>query len=612
MNRRALWLLVVLICGVSQVWAVESAGTPGKVDAVTVYRGQALVTRLVELPGPAGLREVVLSDLPEHVVPGSIHAESADGVEVRSVRYRVRPVMQDVREEVRKLDEQIRGVQDQQQANARQQQLAAEQGAYLAKLEQFVAPTANVELTKGVLNAGTLKELTEFLYAQRKALAEDELRLRLEQRDLNEQLDLLQRRRRELTGSSSRTAREAVVFVNLQKADGGRLRLRYLVNRATWSPSYNIRAGDDRGQVLVEYNASIQQQSGEDWNDVAMTLSTATPSLVAKAPALTELRVALARPSAEQQAEQLRKGKDYKAARRELRQRQVIASNLRNAPAFAPGQSLAQSAEGEQRGAAIWSFGLADKDEELNRLAGELQNLDLISRERITRKGTSRPETDEEITVTYQVAARTSLPSRSDRQLIRIAPLLLKSEFYKVATPVLTSYVYEEAAVTNESEMVLLAGPVATYLAGQFVGHGTIPTVSVGQGFTAGFGIDSSLRAARELVERKETIQGGNRVVDFTYRLALENFGTVPAVVRLLDRLPVGEKSDIKITFNDTGRELSDDATYQHTRRKKGILRWEVEVPAHAQGPEAMAIEYQFRLEYDKQMTIGGLPVARR
>ena len=612
MNRRTSWLLIVVTCGVSPVWAVESEGTPGKVDAVTVYRGQALVTRLVELPGPAGLREVVLTDLPEHVVPGSIHAESADGLEVRSVRYRVRPVMQDVREEVRKLDEQIRGVQDQQQANGRHQQLAAEQSAYLAKLELFVAPTANVELTKGVLNAGTLKELTEFLYAQRKTLAEDELRLRLDQRDLNEQLDLLQRRRQELTGSSSRTAREAVVFVNLQKADGGRLRLRYLVNRATWSPSYNIRAGDDRGQVLVEYNASIQQQSGEDWNDVAMTLSTATPSLVAKAPALTELRVALARPSAEQQAEQQRKGKDYKAARRELQQRQWIASNARNSLDFTSGQSLAQSAEAEQRDAAFWSFGLPDKDEELNRLAGELQNLDLISRERITRTGTSRLESDEEITVTYQVAARTSLPSRSDRQLIRIAPLPLKSEFYKVATPVLTSYVYEEAAVTNESEMVLLAGPVSTYLAGQFVGHGTIPTVSVGQSFTAGFGIDSSLRTARELVERKESIQGGNRVVDFTYRLALENFGTVAAVVRLLDRLPMAEKSDIKITLNDTGPELSDDPAYQHAPRKKGILRWEVEVPAHAQGPEAMAIEYQFRLEYDKQMTIGGLPVARR
>ena len=230
--------------------------------------------------------------------------------------------------------------------------------------------------------------------------------------------------------------------------------------------------------------------------------------------------------------------------------------------------------------------------------------------EKITRKQTHRREAAEGVTVTYRIADRTSLPSRSDRQLIRIAPLPMSGNFYKVAIPVLTSYVYEEAAVTNKTEMVLLAGPVATYLAGQFVGHGTIPTVAVGESFTVGFGIDSSLRAARQLVERKENVQGGNRVVEFTYRLALENFGSAPATVRLLDRLPKGKKSDIKLSLIDEGRELSDDAAYQHADRKQGILRWDIEVPSRAVGPEAKAIEYRFRLEYDKQMIIGGLPTA--
>src|SRR5689334_8764398 len=101
----------------------DSFSTKGRLDEVTVYRGQALVTRLVEIPGPAGLREVVVTELPEHVQPASIYAESADGVEVRSVLYRIRPVEQDVRDEVRKLDKQIREVQDQVQTNSNQMQL---------------------------------------------------------------------------------------------------------------------------------------------------------------------------------------------------------------------------------------------------------------------------------------------------------------------------------------------------------------------------------------------------------------------------------------------------------------------------------------------------------
>ena len=343
MSRKTPWLVVVVVYGVSVASAMETVETPGKVDAITVYRGQALVTRLLELSGPAGLREVVVTDLPEHVVPSSIHAESADGVEVRSVRYRMRPVLRDVRVEVRKLDEQIREVRDELEATQRHKQLAAQQGTYLDKLEQFVAPTANVELTKGVLNAETLKVLTEFLYEQREALAEAELRLHLEQRGLDEQLELLHRRRQELTGSSSRTAREAVVFVNLRTANGGRLRLRYLVDRATWSPSYNVRADADRAQVLVEYNASIQQMSGEDWTDVAMTLSTATPSLVAKAPVLTLLTIALVHPPAEPQRQ---KGEDYGMVRRQLLQKRNEVSNLRNY--LAQGQSQMQQVESSQ------------------------------------------------------------------------------------------------------------------------------------------------------------------------------------------------------------------------------------------------------------------------
>src|SRR5205809_199818 len=92
--------------------APAAGGTPEtpvkwKLDAVTVYRGQALVTRDVTLPAGAGLSELVVQDLPERILGGSLFAEGSDGVDVRSVRYRERAQPTDVREEARKLDEQI-------------------------------------------------------------------------------------------------------------------------------------------------------------------------------------------------------------------------------------------------------------------------------------------------------------------------------------------------------------------------------------------------------------------------------------------------------------------------------------------------------------------------
>jgi uncharacterized protein (TIGR02231 family) len=215
------------------------------------------------------------------------------------------------------------------------------------------------------------------------------------------------------------------------------------------------------------------------------------------------------------------------------------------------------------------------------------------------------------VSVTYSLPGRSSLPSRSDRQLIQIASLEMDADFYKVATPVLTSYVYEQAQATNGSKTVLLPGPVSTYVSGQFVGRGEMPMVAVGETFTIGFGIDSSLRATRELVNKSESIQGGNRVVDFAYRLAVENFGSEAAKVRVLDRLPTAKDSEVKLTLDSPGKDLSEDAAYQ-AERKKGMLRWDVEVPAQSVGPKAFAYEYKMKLEYDKQLSIAGLPSAKK
>ena len=38
------------------------------------------------------------------------------------------------------------------------------------------------------------------------------------------------------------------------------------------------------------------------------------------------------------------------------------------------------------------------------------------------------------------------------------------------------------------------------------------------------------------------------------------------------------------------------------------MLRWDVEVPPRAFGVAKLDVEYQLRLEYDKQLSIAGLP----
>lgn len=627
--RTCVAVFVVCLLAITPLAAAEPIVTEGRVTDVTVYQGQALVTREIELESVDGLVEVVVSSLPESVITGSLFAEPTGDVQVRSVRYRERPIEADVRQEVRELDEQIQAVADKIAAVIEERTLLNERKAYLENLKDFTANTSNQELKSGVLNAETLKTLTEFMFAERDRIGERELQLAKEERAHNKEMELLQRKRQTIAEGSARTVREAVVFINATEAGAATLRLSYLVGNASWTPSYNLRATEDRDEITVEYNASIQQMSGEDWNDVHMVLSTATPSLVAKAPTLEALTIKLGQPV--QVQEPMLAAQNYSRMKQEIDQLSKARGNVALVPGQMPNAPASESAfAGEEivgrRGGGMgggmggygggvggWDFSgqTASTDAGLNSFASQLQLMDLNNSLSTLRMDDQSIKQAEGVSVSYKLANSTSLPSRSDRQLIQIASMPLKGEFYRLATPVLTSFVYEEAKLTNTSDEVFLAGPVATFLGGQFVGRGEMPTVSVGESFTVGLGIDSSLRAERKLLKKDERIQGGNRVVDFIYELKLENFGDKPAKVRLLDRMPTVGENDIKVTLVKSDEELSKDESYQMNERKDGILRWDVDVPAQAIGPKQKVLKYTMQIEYDKQLSIEGMPAKR-
>lgn len=588
----SLALMTSLACG-------QAVEVKGVVDAVTVYRGQALVTREVPIAAREGTFEIVVTDLPARVIPSSLHADSPDGVQVRSVRYRTRPIAHDVREDVRKLDDALAAAADRLVALARRGEVITENKAYLTSLTAFVAPTAQTELTRGVLNAQTLEQLSTYITGEREKLSTQELERAREAQKVEAEIAKLNAEKATITNGSHKVLQEAVLIVSGAEK-GGEVKLHYLVDGATWEPSYTARA--DRGEMTLEYYAAIEQISGEDWGDVQMTLSTATPTLMASAPKLTAMKVSLSQQAAEAAMMQAQSG--YFGAKAELARRQDEVNSRRNL-------AMAAAPAGDVAGGMTVHMIRSETDAKLNESALSMQVLDLVAGARDDaggggRGGEAKDARREGLSITYALRDRTQLPSRADRQLVQIAAMPMKATFAKVATPVLTSFVYDEAKMTNDSQMVLLAGPLTAYNAGAFVGSSDLPTVLVGESFVVGLGIDSSLRATRELVSRTEEIQGGNRVVVITYRLGIENFASGPAMVRVFDRLPMSADDQVRVTLAN-GPDLSADAEYVKTQRKENILRYDVQVAPASSGSTAAEVLYTFRMEYDKQMNLVGM-----
>jgi hypothetical protein len=51
---------------------------------------------------------------------------------------------------------------------------------------------------------------------------------------------------------------------------------------------------------------------------------------------------------------------------------------------------------------------------------------------------------------------------------------------------------------------------------------------------------------------------------------------------------------------------LCKDGIYLRESRPNNLLRWDVDVPANVNGEKAIAINYEFRMELDRQMAITG------
>jgi uncharacterized protein (TIGR02231 family) len=551
-------------------------------DRVTVFRGEALVTRVVEVPAGKGDIDLVVEDLPERVVPASLAARpEGEGLLVRAVRFQSRVSQHAPDPKIAALDEELRQL-DERRDDPKVALRNAEQRHALitAQTKSWAVPTLRHDIGRGAIDAKKVSELNAHLFGLLDKAEAQVASLRAEQRALQRKRAQTQRQRSELVGGS-RHRREAIVTVARGRAGKARLYLDDIVRSATWTPTYHMRLTAKGDKVRVEYLAEVAQQSGEDWQGVELVLSTATPRMSAESPVLAPLWIQLAEQSGgKKAANKGLGGASYSQAQSSLRaqQRRLLADQDQNR--------------------AGW---------EVNKAAARSQRAEIAAdRASIVQAREALRQAEETLAVSYALSGRLSLGSRSERQLVEIAAFELDAEAFYEAVPLFSSYVNRYARVTNKSRVPLLAGPYSAWSEGEFVGRGDIGVVATGQDFVIGFGADPQLRCARELVDKKDETSWGTRTQTFDVRLRVESYKDTPVRVQLYDRIPATrDATDLTIKLLTAGRTLSRDPVYLRDHKPAGILRWDLDVPAASHGAKAIDLRYRWEMAYAKDKHVG-------
>lgn len=283
-----------------------------RIEAVTVYRAGALVSRVATLEAVSAElpRTVQILDLPLSLEDGSLRvrvepmdgSDGGDGTLPEASDVRVALDVPDPEGAPAPVEpESLRAARVEEE---RVRDEIAQVERALERLAQLVVPPrpqGRQGRPPPPSPTAPRIELLAFRSARTRVLHERRRALHEELRRASEHRAVLEER--ELRASTARQAKEhelrksAVIRLRPGTARAARLVIEYLVPGARWAPSYTIRFDRPLARAELAVRAVVCQRTGEDWKGVRLLLSTAHAQRWTELPEMHGIRIGRAQPA---------------------------------------------------------------------------------------------------------------------------------------------------------------------------------------------------------------------------------------------------------------------------------------------------------------------------
>lgn len=506
-------------------WADTITAT-SRITAVTVYPDGAKLTREVTFAAPsAGSHELLVTDLPYDSDPGMIRLATSDGLQVGAFNLRsdrLPPREDPLTEEQKAAKAEVEAAQ----AAADRAQLALE--AVTAKVEAAEAQVRFLSSFSGALPDGatpeTIKAMAGMIGAETLAARQAALAAKAElppaQKAVTEAQEALAKAQGAYDALPSADMEYTALSVAVTAAAAGEqtVTVTQYVGNASWQPVYDLNlTRKDGDKLVVNRSVLVTQYTGEDWDGVALTLSSSRPSEQA---APSQLWPELRSISPEAAEEDLaRKG-------------------------FGDGAVLYEAAPAAEPVTAAITAGVAYEGD----------------------------------TVVYQYPEAVTVATGAENLRLALDSLDFAPVVEAVAVPRLDKTAFVMASFTNASEEPLLPGQAMLFREGVLVGSTWLDVIAPGVQTDVGFGAIETVTVKREMPKRAGGETGvfvsANQQSESAV-ITVENTGTESWPVRILDQVPYSEQDDLEIEVT-----ASPEPTETDVEGQRGILAWEFELAA--------------------------------
>ena len=298
------------------------------------------------------------------------------------------------------------------------------------------------------------------------------------------------------------------------------------------------------------YLGQVTQRSGEDWPDVAMTLSTARPALTTLQPELKPWYLNVYTPPPPAPAPQVR------------------AAVMRKM----------DTAEAPPEFDAV-SFGASPAPVAMEALSAQ-----------VSAEGAS---------VTFQLVQKVFVPSDGTSHKVTVTTFDLSPKIDYLTVPKLAEAVYRRAKIVNRSDFLLLDGPAGLFIEGGFVGTLPLKRTAPNEEFELSLGVDDRVTVKRELKAREvdKKLIGDRRRLRVAYEIEIKNLRAQKIDLEVRDQFPVSRHEQVKVKL-----EACDPKPIEQTDLNE--LKWRFTLEPNAK----TAARFEFSIEQPTTLQVQGLP----
>lgn len=500
----------------------------GKIRSVTVFQKGAQVFRAGTAAIPSGKSTLVFENLPRDLNPQSIQVSGKGAFTILAVSHRIN-YLQD-----REKNEQIHALEN--KLKSLEQEKAIQDGlkqVFEAEVSMLLANKAIGGSQNGV-ETTRLKEIADFLRKRLTEISSEKIKIQEKTRILEEEIRNIRNQLNQMGSSGRIPVSEVQVQVSAGNPQQGKLEISYMVNQAGWTPRYDIRATDIRQPINLVYKAAVYQNTGEDWKEIPLTLSTGNPQLSGTRPKLNPWYLDFYEPAYRSMQGKLA-GVRATSAKNKAEMEEAVAS----APEASTAASYTTVSEGQTQ-------------------------------------------------ILFEIKIPYTIPCDGQENMVEISGFSIPATFAYHVVPKLDRDAFLQAILTDWKEYNLLPGEMNLFFEGTYVGKSFLDTRSTGDNLELSLGRDRQIIIDRTIMRdysKKQFL--GNKVTDTrSWEIRIRNNKSAPVHLVVQDQFPVSTNKEIEVSLIE-----SSGASVNHNT---GILTWDIRL----QPDESRILRVGYEVKY--------------